>query len=96
MGEQQSLYQELCTRLKELEQKVEALRVSRRVLMNLIEILEKEKGEQIVRLEHQNKRLQKNNSRYARTLICRNARICELERQIRISGAIKTRPESIV
>lgn len=64
--------------------------------MNLIEILEQEKGEQIVRLEHQNERLQKNNSRYARTIMCRNARICELERQIRMSGATKTRPESMV
>lgn len=96
MGEQHSLYEELCARVKELEHKVEALRISRRVLMNLIEILEKEKREQIVRLEDQNQRLQKNNTRYARTIMCRNVRICELESKIRQVGAGKTGPEPMI
>lgn len=83
MGEDRGLLEELRTRIQELENKVEALRISRRVLMNLIDTLEKEKREQVQRLENQNERLQKNNSRYAQIIMHRNAHIKELEMKLR-------------
>lgn len=66
-------------RIKELEDKVIALRISRRVLMNLVDALDREKREQIHKLQILNDRLQKNNSRYAKAIMFRNVRITELE-----------------
>ena len=43
MAEDISLIAELRDRIRELEDKVEALRISRRVLMNLIDTLETKK-----------------------------------------------------
>lgn len=74
----------LLSRIRELEDKVEALRISRRVLMNLIDALEREKKEQFACLRRQNERLQRNNSRYARVIMNRNIRITQLEEQVRL------------
>lgn len=74
------------TRLKELEDKVENLRFSRRVLMNLIERIEKDKWEQLTKLERENKKLQKNNSRFARTLLRKNRQIIEMETKLQKVG----------
>lgn len=83
MNSEIALVEELKTRIRELEDKVEALRISRRVLMNLIETIEKEKKEKVMTLEYQNERLQKNNCRYAKTIMCRNVQISKLEEQLR-------------
>ena len=77
-----SLIDELRTRVRELEDKVEALRISRRVLMTLIDSLEKDKKDSMARLTDQNERLQKSNRRYAQAIMCRNIRITELENQL--------------
>ncbi len=69
-------------RVKELEEKVEQLRLSRRVLMNLIEKLEKEKTSFQTRLERENKKLLHTNYRYARWLLCKNRQIAELESKL--------------
>lgn len=69
-------------RIKELEEKVEQLRLSRRVLMNLIEKLEKEKTSFRNRLEKENKKLLHANYRYARWLLCKNRQIVELESKL--------------
>ncbi|MHB8917841.1 MAG: translation initiation factor 2 [Desulfocucumaceae bacterium] len=69
-------------RVKELEEKVEQLRLSRRVLMNLIEKLEKEKTNFQNRLEKENKKLLHSNYRYARWLLCKNRQIVELESKL--------------
>lgn len=69
-------------RIRELEDKVDALRISRKVLMNLIDALEKEKREQVQKLQSINEKLQKNNCKYAKALMCRNMRIYELESRI--------------
>jgi chaperonin cofactor prefoldin len=81
MGED-DLVDELRARVKELENKVEALRIGRRVLMSLIETIEKEKKQHMNQLASQNERLQKNNSRYARSIMHQHTRITELEEQI--------------
>lgn len=69
-------------RVRELEEKVEQLRLSRRVLMNLIEKLEKEKTTFCNRLEKENKKLLHTNYRYARWLLCKNRQIVELESKL--------------
>ena len=69
-------------RVKELEDKVEQLRLSRRVLMNLIEKLEKEKSTFLARLEKENKKLHCANYRYARWLLRKNSQIVELETRL--------------
>lgn len=76
-------------RVKELEDRVENLRFSRRVLMNLIERVEKDKWDVLSKLEKQNKKLQKNNSRYARTLLCKNRQIIEMETKLQKVGVTK-------
>jgi len=69
-------------RIFELEQKVEQLRFSRRVLMNLIEKIEKEKSYLISRLEKENKRLYKDKCRYVQTLMKKNRKIKDLESKL--------------
>jgi len=66
-------------RIRELEEKVEALRISRRVLMNLVDALERERKEQVQKLQMMNERLQRDNCRYAKAIMYRNVRITELE-----------------
>lgn len=83
MEEDISPIEELHKRVRELEDKVESLRISRRVLMNLIESLENEKREKLTSLESRNERLQKNNCRYARIIMYRNLRINELEQKLK-------------
>lgn len=69
----------LINRIKELEEQVEHLRISRRVLMNLIEKIEREKRLLLSSLEKENKRLQQNNLKYANWLWNKNRKIIELE-----------------
>jgi len=83
MVEDISLTEELRARIRELEDKVEALRISRRVLMNLIDNLENERREQLSSLVNQNEKLQKNNYRYARAIMGKNLHITKLEQQLK-------------
>ncbi|MDA8333686.1 MAG: translation initiation factor 2 [Peptococcaceae bacterium] len=69
-------------RVEELEDRIEQLRLSRRVLMNLVEKTEREKTGFLSRLEKENRRLSQNNCRYARSLIRKNRRILELESRL--------------
>ncbi len=69
-------------RTRDLEEKVEQLRLSRRVLMNLIEKLEKEKASLTGKLEKENKKLHCANYRYARWLLRKNSQIVELEMKL--------------
>jgi predicted RNase H-like nuclease (RuvC/YqgF family) len=66
-------------RIQELEEKVEHLRVSRRVLMNLLEKVEREKGGLVTRLEKENKKLQYHNTKFARNILYKNRQIVELQ-----------------
>ncbi|KUK83406.1 MAG: putative translation initiation factor 2B subunit [Pelotomaculum thermopropionicum] len=69
-------------RVQELEERVEQLRLSRRVLMNLIERIEKDKNKFLSRLENENRKLHLNNYRYARRLLRKNQQIVELESRL--------------
>ncbi|OPY58213.1 MAG: hypothetical protein A4E55_01108 [Pelotomaculum sp. PtaU1.Bin035] len=69
-------------RIRELEEKVEQLRLSRRVLMNLIEKIEKDKTGFFSRLEKENHKLHQENYRYAQRLLRKNRQIVELESKL--------------
>lgn len=73
-------------RVQELEEKIEQLRLSRRVLMNLLERLEKERCNSLTRLEKENRKLHSLNLRYARSLLQKNVQIRELEAKLQNSG----------
>lgn len=90
MSGDEAYIEELLTRIKELEDKIEALRISRRVLMNLIEAVEREKREKITQLENINERLQHNNCRYAKTIMLRNVQIITLEEQLKNRSNVTT------
>ncbi|SHH90746.1 translation initiation factor 2 [Desulfosporosinus lacus] len=66
-------------RVGELEQRVEHLRVSRRVLMNLLEKVEREKVALVRHLEKENVRLQRDNKRFAKWIFSKNREIVELQ-----------------
>lgn len=69
-------------RIEELEQRVEHLRVSRRVLMNLLEKVEREKVTLVHKLEKENFRLQRDNTRFAKWIFAKNREILELQDQV--------------
>lgn len=75
--------QDLRNRVRLLEERLQGLRTSRRILMNLMAAQEREKRAAIQRLEAENGRLQKRSARYAQALLERNIRIVRLEQAIR-------------
>lgn len=81
---------ELQLRVRELEEKVEQLRLSRRVLMCLLEKMEKERLAHLVQLERENRKLHRANCRYARSLWKKNMRIMELESRLREILSLQT------
>ena len=72
----------LRARIGELEQRVEHLRVSRRVLMNLLEKVEREKVALVQHLEKENVRLQRDNKRFAKWIFSKNREIVELQEKM--------------
>jgi len=82
-------YQIMKNRIAELEERIEHLRVSRRVLMNLVEKLEKDKNTLLTKLEKENRRLQRNNAFYAQSILLKNRRIMELEAEMQNSRTEK-------
>ena len=72
----------LGARVGELEQRVEHLRVSRRVLMNLLEKVEREKVDLVHHLEKENVRLQRDNTRFAKWIFSKNREIVELQEKM--------------
>jgi predicted RNase H-like nuclease (RuvC/YqgF family) len=76
----------LRSRVGELEQRVEHLRVSRRVLMNLLEKVEREKVALVHQLEKENVRLQRDNKRFAKWIFTKNKEIVELKEKVESTG----------
>ncbi len=72
----------LRARIGELEQRVEHLRISRRVLMNLLEKVEREKVALVHNLEKENVRLQRDNKRFAKWIFSKNREIVELQEKM--------------
>jgi DNA anti-recombination protein RmuC len=74
---------QLRNRVQVLEERIQGLRASRRILMNLIATQEREKRAKIQRLEEENNRLQKQSTRYAKAMFEQNIRIIRLEESVR-------------
>ncbi len=74
---------ELQARVRILEERIQGLRASRRILMNLLASQEQEKRHRIHRLEAENHQLQKRSHRYAELVLERNIRIVRLEERLR-------------
>lgn len=74
---------ELRSRVRLLEERLQGLRTSRRILMNLIAAQEREKRALIHQLESENGRLQRQSVQYARKVLERNIRIVRLEESLR-------------
>lgn len=70
-------------RVRELEDKLLQLRLSRRVLMLLLERLDRERSASREQLERENKRLLRSNQQYAQSLFQKNRQIIELESRLR-------------
>lgn len=88
-------YQIMKNRIEELEERIEHLRVSRRVLMNLVEKLENEKNSLLSKMEKENRKLQRNNALYAQNILLKNRRIMELEAAIENNPSNNSFPSSI-
>ncbi|QGP93450.1 hypothetical protein MGLY_28580 [Neomoorella glycerini] len=72
----------LYRRIQELESKVEQLRVSRRVLMRLVEKSEAEKWELVNRLRQEKEQIQLRNRRYARAIWEKNKELVLLTNKL--------------
>lgn len=68
-------------RVRSLEEKVQALRASRRVLMSLITVQERAARARITQLEQKNRRLQQRNQRFAQAMLEKNARLLRLQEE---------------
>ena len=66
-------------RIRQLEENIANLRMSRRILMNLLEQVQYSRKEELERLEKEKRRLRKISSNYAGQLWEKNRRIRELE-----------------
>ncbi|HHY05423.1 MAG TPA: translation initiation factor 2 [Clostridia bacterium] len=66
-------------KIVELEKLVNQLRLSRRILMNLVEKIENEKKILFVQLEKEKQQLKLSNQRYAKWLMQNNYRYMELQ-----------------
>lgn len=77
---------ELQARIRILEERIQGLRTSRRVLMNLLAAQDREKRARILRLEAENRQLRKRNERWARAILERNIRIVRLEQRLASLG----------
>lgn len=85
MLEQTDEMSQLRQRVRVLEERIQGLRASRRILMNLLAAQEREKRSRIQRLEQENVRLQQRSSRYAREVLDKNIRIIRLQESMRRS-----------
>lgn len=73
-------------RIRMLEERIQGLRTSRRILMNLLSAQEREKRARIQRLEEENIRLHRRSQRYAQALMDRNIRIVRLQQSLERAG----------
>lgn len=64
-----------------LQERVRSLRASRRVLISLLTVLEREKGERVRHLERENLKLQQRSQRWASALLEGNIRIVRMQQR---------------
>ena len=81
-------------KIRQLQDNILNLRISRRILMTLLEQVQTEKAREEERLRKEAQRLQKANSRYAGNLLKKNQRIRELEAALASSRGQNPEPVS--
>lgn len=70
------------SRIKELEERIEQLRLSRRVMMSLLENIDKERRSEIGKMLVAQKKLKKSNVKYAFDLLQKNSKLLELKTEL--------------
>lgn len=73
---------QLMARVRDLEKKLAQVRLSRRVLLHLLERVETDRNVFLSKLEKENRRLQRANVRYARSILKKNQQIVELQSKL--------------
>ncbi|MEW6448065.1 MAG: translation initiation factor 2 [Bacillota bacterium] len=73
---------QLMARVRDLEEKLAQARLSRRVLLHLLERVETDRNVFLSKLEKENRRLQQANARYARSILKKNQQIIELQSKL--------------
>lgn len=81
MGDEENYICFLQQRNSQLEDRIEALRMSRRILIQLIDRLEQEKRLSVTTLERENDRLRKANRKFAIAMMKLQARLVLLEKK---------------
>ncbi len=71
----------LAQRIEALEERLEQMRLSRRVLLRILEQSELERKTEVAKLQVENSRLQKQNTSFAHSLMEKNQRIVSLQSQ---------------
>lgn len=84
MDDNINLIKELQTQIKELEDKIVTLRISRRVLMNLLDQLENTRHNELLQVENQNRKLHKSNYQYTQKILHQCSQIAKLEAKIKL------------
>ena len=70
------------SRIKELEERIEQLRLSRRVMMSLLENIDKDRKSEISKMLAEHKKLKKTNVRYAFDILQKNVKLLELKTEL--------------
>ena len=70
-------------KIRRLQDYVASLRMSRRILMSLLEQVQEERNEEVGRLQRENLSLRKRSNAYATKLWEQNCRLLELEKEAR-------------
>ena len=79
LDEEKQIY---ISRIKELEERVEQLRLSRRVMMSLLENIDKERRTEISKMLVEQKKLKKTNVKYAFNILQKNSELLELNTKL--------------
>ena len=74
--------QDYISRIKELEERIEQLRLSRRVMMSLLENIDKERRSEIGKMLVAQKKLKKTNVKYAFDILQKNSKLLELKTEL--------------
>jgi hypothetical protein len=72
----------LYQRISALEERLEQMRLSRRVLLRILEQSEEDKKNQLLRLEKENTKLQRQNCYFAKSLMAKNNEIMNLSASV--------------
>jgi len=70
--------EQLLQKIQHLEDRIEQLRVSRRILIQLVEKIEREKQNMLLAMEKECKYLKRQNAKYARLIMEKNRELLDV------------------